>query len=1015
MSEILIEFDETGASPTLEAIRAVERSVDSLKRKAREPIGVKFGPATGQDHLGSVMRQISDLRKLASTPVQSTLFKNLAGEDFTKSLTPSVMNARAQLKQFNQEMQEGTEKSKNFGFQLGFLGRLIVAMGVRKVVHDVVELTDAYASFENKLRVVVPSAERLKIAQEDLVKIAIDSRTPLEETGILFSRITQATAALGKTQTQVTQFTSTMTKAIQVSGATSNEAKNAIVQLSQGMALGTLRGQDLKSVLEFLPYVSQLIADKMGVAVGQLKSLGAAGKITTDTVFQGIIESTKEVEAKFALLKPRVSEMFEVLKTKYTVALGEAGTIQDVMVTGLKFLAEHFDTVLRSVLALTAGITALWFGNAMMGFVAFLAANPFTLFIGGLAAATIALVTFGDQIHVPGDELLSLQDIALGSMNQIGNTLKDQASLAEATSNSFLDLWQAAAGKGKGTDWTMEAAKAMDLLRVLANPEWLVMEPLAALGVLGDDLGGQVVKDVNATQIALQDIRKGKTEQNKVDSTKKVNDELARWRMGLQDSAAKGVTPPSVTKQHKESGQTFEQLINEATFKQETADDDDDITRRIETKLHAALEKLKPSIKKWGFDLNQEMAKAEAEYSKKVKNNIDDWDPEKENSLNTMVELNDKALEQFNAKKKSLQQQSGEYQKQVDMLREQIALTELHIATRKKQIEDEKAANKLLDERLKKMLEEEKRQENIRKEHQQFLANNVQGKQETNIGIAEGLNPGIGTMRKINELEQFALVYKDFPEWAEAAKNAADELRDSLMLSGANLIFMEQFKSTWGVGGTMVQGFSDLAAKVLVFNLSLKEAKNMLRDLATTLESQALSSLFQLGLNSAIGAIGSSLGPQGTLPGGLRGPDGKATHIDVVGTSSPYKNQLPGLPGHAEGGYTGNYGTSQVAGYVHGQEFVLNSDATRKYRPMLEAMNKGGTIAAGGGTQASVTVHNYAGVQVETGVTEGDVQIMISKAIQERTPAIVSQAINNPNSPVSRALNKNLSTDRRRT
>lgn len=1023
MALIEVIFEENGTEKVLSAIKSVDSSVSKLKSTLKSPLGLGNSQlipsnfaAPAVQGVQAVMRQISALKQLAATPIQTKLFQNLAGPQLMQNLAPQVQAARQQMAQFNQQLGAGAQKSQDFGMQLGFLGRLIVAMGVRKVVHDIVDLTDAYASFQNKLAVVTPSTERLKIATEDLIKISLAAHQPLEETGMLFARMAQATQGLGVSQTKVTAFTSTLTKAITVSGATSNEAKNAIIQLSQGMALGAIKGQDLKSVLSFLPYVAQLIADKMGVAVGSLKEMGTQGKLTTQAVMNAIIDSAGEVDAKFGKMRLTVAQATEDLKTKYTVALGESGKMQDLMVGGLKLLTDNFDTALRAAVAFGTGLTAMWAGKGMVSLVTFLIANPWAIFVAGLAAATVALVTFGDKIHIPGDELLSLQDLATGSMSHMADSFKEQIALAAQVVESFSNIWEAAAGKSKGTDWTMEVAKAIDLLRIFTNPEHLILEPLANLGALPDTMNDEVIKEVNATQIALQNIRKNKVAQNDVDSTAKLNGDLARWRAGMQDANMRESTRTPKAKGHKEAGKTFSELMSEATFKAEVADDDDDITRKIETKLHTALEKLKPSIKKWGFDLNKEMAAASSEYNKKVNSNFEaypDEDTQGKDDLSKLTEANDKALAQFQSKKKLLQQQSAEYEKQVGLLREQIALAALHEETRKKQLADEKAGEKLLDANLKKMLAAEEKGRKLRRENQQFLVNGVQSKQDFNLGIANELSPDMATNTKIQELREFATTYRNFPEWADKAIAKADELRDALALGGANLVFMEQFKSTWGPGGTLVTGFSDIASRVLTFNLSLRETKSLFRDLATSLEQQALSSLFQFGINAGMGALTNAISPSPTsLPGGVRGPDGKATHIDVVGTARPAPS-LPGFPGFADGGYTGNYGTSQPAGIVHGQEFVVNSQATSKYRPMLEAMNNG-NVGGSAPQAAKVTVHNYAGVQVETGVSHNEVQIIVSKAIRDQAPSVMAQHINNPNSQVSRSLSKSLTAERRR-
>jgi phage-related minor tail protein len=129
--------------------------------------------------------------------------------------------------------------------------------------------------------------------------------------------------------------------------------------------------------------------------------------------------------------------------------------------------------------------------------------------------------------------------------------------------------------------------------------------------------------------------------------------------------------------------------------------------------------------------------------------------------------------------------------------------------------------------------------------------------------------------------------------------------------------------------------------------------------------------------------------------------------------------------GFESGGYTGDGGTSQVAGVVHGQEFVVNAAATAKNRATLEAMNSGSTVgsssksSSSGGTQMKVNVHNYtsANVSVEQ-ISADEVRIIAkqesAKAVQTQVPDLVSSHISDANSKISQSLNRNTSTRRAR-
>lgn len=121
---------------------------------------------------------------------------------------------------------------------------------------------------------------------------------------------------------------------------------------------------------------------------------------------------------------------------------------------------------------------------------------------------------------------------------------------------------------------------------------------------------------------------------------------------------------------------------------------------------------------------------------------------------------------------------------------------------------------------------------------------------------------------------------------------------------------------------------------------------------------------------------------------------------------------LAGMAGFKDGGYTGNVGTSDVAGVVHGREFVMNAAATAANRPALEAMNRGQSA----GTQ--VVIENYApGVVVEQ-VDESRFRVIATeeanRAISNRAPEVIAADMANPNGRTSKSMTQNFNLSRRR-
>lgn len=235
------------------------------------------------------------------------------------------------------------------------LTRAIALIGVGAGVREVVQLADTYTNLQNRLRVVTKSQEELTTATEDLFQIAQDTRSNFEATAEVYSRLALSAGELGVTQKELTQFTRSLNKAVAISGATSAEASAGLIQLSQGLASGALRGDELRSVLEQLPAVAQVIAKGLGVTIGQLRTLGAEGKITADTIFRAFANAREEIDERFGKTLPTVAQAFEQLKNAAVKTFGElnqaSGGLQ-LVVNAIQFLAENLDTVIELALKL---------------------------------------------------------------------------------------------------------------------------------------------------------------------------------------------------------------------------------------------------------------------------------------------------------------------------------------------------------------------------------------------------------------------------------------------------------------------------------------------------------------------------------------------------------------------------------------------------------------------------------------------------------------------------------------
>ena len=102
-----------------------------------------------------------------------------------------------------------------------------------------------------------------------------------------------------KNNDETLAFLETMNKSFVVGGASIEEQKSAMLQLTQAMASGKLQGDELRSLAETSPALIQAIADKIGVTRGEVKKLGADGKITSEIVKQSMLEASSKIDEQF--------------------------------------------------------------------------------------------------------------------------------------------------------------------------------------------------------------------------------------------------------------------------------------------------------------------------------------------------------------------------------------------------------------------------------------------------------------------------------------------------------------------------------------------------------------------------------------------------------------------------------------------------------------------------------------------------------------------------------------------
>ena len=121
------------------------------------------------------------------------------------------------------------------------LKRALAALGGAVAARELVRLLDTYTNLNNRLRATGLEAQNLTAVYQELRAVANDTRSSFEGSVELYSRLALSSKELGVSQRDLIDFTKSLNQAIILSGASATEAQAGLIQLSQGMASGTLR------------------------------------------------------------------------------------------------------------------------------------------------------------------------------------------------------------------------------------------------------------------------------------------------------------------------------------------------------------------------------------------------------------------------------------------------------------------------------------------------------------------------------------------------------------------------------------------------------------------------------------------------------------------------------------------------------------------------------------------------------------------------------------------------------
>ncbi|MGL5403403.1 MAG: tape measure protein, partial [Acinetobacter sp.] len=350
-------------------------------------------------------------------------------------------------------------------FAVNALVGAMAALGVGLGVKELAEAADSYAMLSAKIQQSTKDSGNFEQAMAGVHQIALQTNSTLDNTGALFTRLNTVAKDMGQSQQFALDMTSTVTKAIQLGGSSTQEAEAAVQQFIQAMQGGVLRGEEFNSIMEGGYGLAEALAKGLGVTTGELRKMAENGELSAERVLAALAKQKAGVDAQYAELPLTIGNALQKIATQWQILIGEMDQANGASATVAQWL---------SVLADNMGLLKLIIDDIGNGFTKFGAYLSDIYDQGAIDSLKTALVSIYDTIKTLFNTVLD-----------VGRAFNDVFDDALSAVFSFTDGLRPAGVEVSGLQ------KAFDSLNIAIN---LIGDGFKAVGVVTNLFAGTLYR-----------------------------------------------------------------------------------------------------------------------------------------------------------------------------------------------------------------------------------------------------------------------------------------------------------------------------------------------------------------------------------------------------------------------------------------------------------------------------------------------------------------------------------------
>ncbi|MDQ9818407.1 tape measure protein [Acinetobacter bereziniae] len=350
--------------------------------------------------------------------------------NITQNFNTTVNNTTKAVEKQTQELAKQEKQVDKTGVAIKTLAGHLAAF---ITINSTIDKMDSYTGLQNRLKLVTNSQTELNRAMNDTFAIAQNTRQSWESAAQVYQGFANNAKALGLSMSDTARLTETVSKAVAISGSSAQASEAALIQFNQALSSGTLRGEELNSVMEQTPGLAKAIAEGMGITVGQLRSVAATGSITSAELVKALTKAKASVDNLFSKTDITIGQSITLLNNELGKFVGEAGQSSGAAKTlaeAIQLLSQNLGPLADGAMVVGIGyLTKSFLDKAVATRTAIAASVQHQTSMLAEQAATVEL-TGVEALRARQNVVLAAQEVRSAELALVNAKSKDAQALA---------------------------------------------------------------------------------------------------------------------------------------------------------------------------------------------------------------------------------------------------------------------------------------------------------------------------------------------------------------------------------------------------------------------------------------------------------------------------------------------------------------------------------------------------------------------------------------------------------